>query len=103
MRHGLVLSLACLALVGLAVAALAIARSGGAARRPAGDGSTLKSTWVDRDGNGTPEVGPGERMLDQTELAPTSPAVRTLGTLGQISDTHLRDEESPARASLLDR
>jgi 3',5'-cyclic AMP phosphodiesterase CpdA len=105
MRRGPGLFLAILALVALAVAGVAIARSDGSsqARRPAADGSTLKSTWADRDGNGTLEVGPGEPMLDRTELAPASPAGRTLGTFGQITDAHLRDEESPARASLLDR
>ena len=42
-------------------------------------------------------------MVDRTELAPASPPVRTLATFVQVTDSHVRDEESPARASLLDR
>ena len=67
------------------------------------DGSTLAGTWVDADGNGTLERGPGEAPIKRTELAPASATSEPLATLVQITDTHLRDEESPARASLLDR
>ncbi|MEO8572261.1 MAG: hypothetical protein ABI553_11270 [Chloroflexota bacterium] len=67
--------------------------------------STLDGTWVDADGNGTIERGPGEPLVDRTDLAPPEEvtAGRTLATLVQITDSHVRDEESPARASLLDR
>ncbi|MEO7197983.1 MAG: hypothetical protein ABIZ50_05870 [Solirubrobacterales bacterium] len=65
--------------------------------------STLEGTWADADGNGTLEREPGEPLVDRTDLASASPAMRTLATLVQITDTHVRDEESPARASLLDR
>ncbi len=82
---------------------LVLAGGGGETPAPAPTGSTLDGTWVDADGNGTLERGPGEPMIDRTELAPASPPVRTLATFVQVTDSHVRDEESPARASLLDR
>lgn len=66
-------------------------------------GSTVRSSFSDGDANGTLEGAPGEPLLERTELAPASRPVRTLATFGQISDAHVRDEESPARAVLLDR
>lgn len=65
--------------------------------------STLEGTWRDLDGNGTLERGPGEPLIDRTDLAPASAPLKSLATLVQITDPHVRDEESPARASLLDR
>lgn len=65
--------------------------------------STLDGTWRDLDGNGTLERAAGEPLLERTELAPASPPLKSLATLVQITDPHVRDEESPARASLLDR
>jgi hypothetical protein len=70
---------------------------------PAGDpapASTLQATLVDRDGDGFLERGPGEPLLPRGGDAP---AGRTLATFGQLTDTHVRDEESPARAPFLDR
>ena len=94
-----------LMLAALASVAVLIARGddgeGGVAVE---SGSTLEGTWVDADGNGTIERGPAEPFVDRTDLAPpTSGEGRALATLVQITDAHVRDEESPARASLLDR
>jgi 3',5'-cyclic AMP phosphodiesterase CpdA len=60
--------------------------------------STLQATLVDRDGDGFLERGPGEPLRG----ARVRPG-RTLATFGQLSDTHVRDEESPARVPFLDR
>jgi hypothetical protein len=71
--------------------------------RPSRATSTLRATWVDRDGDGTLERGPGQPMVARTELAPTARPGRTLATLAFVTDVHVRDAESPARAGLLDR
>jgi hypothetical protein len=62
--------------------------------------STIQATWVDRDGDGFLERGPGEPLINRG--GDTQPG-RTLATFGQLTDTHVRDEESPARAPFLDR
>lgn len=99
--QGRLLALSLLAaLVGIA------ALLSGGADEPTGavdTASTLVGTWVDADGNGTLERGAGEPLIDRAELAAPSSPGRTLATLVQITDSHVRDEESPARASLLDR
>jgi 3',5'-cyclic AMP phosphodiesterase CpdA len=79
----------------LLVAALAGCGDGSAA---APEGSTMRATLVDRDGDGFLEPGPGE-PLGGTRVA----GGRTLATFGQLTDTHVRDEESPARVPFLDR
>jgi hypothetical protein len=70
--------------------------------RPAApaSGSTLTSTLVDRDGDGFLERGPGEPLIERGDRASLG---RTLATFAQLTDTHLRDEESPARVAFLDR
>src|SRR5215213_3306752 len=68
---------------------------GGAASPSA---STLHATLVDRDGDGFLERGPAEPMGGSR-----AGAGRTIATFGQLTDTHVRDEGSPARVPFLDR
>jgi len=88
-------------LVGTAV--LAGKGDGETRPRPAASGSTLEATLTDPDGNGALQRRSGEPLRDRTELAPASRRGRSLALMAQISDAHVRDEESPARALLLDR
>ena len=95
-----------LALIG----ALGLAACGGGGDpdeqvRPGGgaSGSTLERTLVDSDGDGRLEPGPPERFANRTDLAARARPGRVLATLGQLSDVHVRDEESPARVPFLDR
>jgi 3',5'-cyclic AMP phosphodiesterase CpdA len=62
--------------------------------------STLEATWVDRDGDGFLERGSSEPLTDR---GPAGRPGRTLATFGQLTDTQVRDEESPARVPFLDR
>ena len=83
------------------LAALALAGCGDA-QRPAATtpGSTLDATLVDKDGDGFLEAGPGEPFTDR---GPRGELGGTLATFGQLTDTHVRDEESPGRVPFLDR
>jgi hypothetical protein len=82
---------------------LVVLLAGCGSEAPAGappPASTLQATLVDRDGDGFLERGPGEPLIARGgDAAPG----RTLATFGQLTDTHVRDEESPARAPFLDR
>jgi 3',5'-cyclic AMP phosphodiesterase CpdA len=80
---------------------LALASCGGRqAAAPAPSGSTLQSTLVDEDGDGFLEPGPGEPLQNRGGNAEPG---ETLATFAQLTDTHVRDEESPARVPFLDR
>ena len=88
------------------LAAGALAACGGAPASPPGGGpagSTLRGTLADPDGDGALEPGPPERMVERTDLAPAGRAGRVTATLGQLTDTHIPDEESPVRVPFLDR
>jgi 3',5'-cyclic AMP phosphodiesterase CpdA len=93
----------------IAAVALLVAACGGddgTTRTPAAgaaDGSTLRATFVDRDGDGTLERGPGEPLRARTDLGPAAAPGRALGSVGIVTDVHIRDEESPARPVFLDR
>jgi 3',5'-cyclic AMP phosphodiesterase CpdA len=102
-RSKTIAALLALAAVLAAGAGLALGARGDADDGATTTGSTLRATWVDRDGDGALERGPGEPLRNRTELAPAARPGRVLARLGQITDTHVRDEESPARVSFLDR
>ncbi len=91
--------------VALAALALALAGCSGGDKAPAARpaASTLERTLGDPDGDGALQSAPGEPMRDRTELAPASRPGRVLATFGQLTDLHLRDEESPSRVPFLDR
>ncbi len=83
----------------LAVLLLVLAGCGHDDHAAAG-GSTLQATLRDPDGDGVLNVEAGEPLLDRGGSAEP---VRTLATFAQITDAHVRDEESPARVPFLDR
>ena len=84
-------------------AMLASACGGAATKSAAATGSTLKSTWIDPRGVGVLERGPGERLLARTELASPSAPGAVLATIAHVTDAHILDASSPARATFLDR
>ncbi len=88
------------------LAAGALAACGADAPPPAGGGaggSTLRGTLGDPDGDARLEPGPPERMSDRTDLARAARPGRVVASLGQLTDTHIPDEESPVRVPFLDR
>jgi 3',5'-cyclic AMP phosphodiesterase CpdA len=88
---------------GVLLALVAAGCGGAAAGDPPAPGSTLRVTLVDRDGDGALERGPGEPLRDRTELGGGGTPGEVLATWAQITDTQVRDEESPARVPFLDR
>ena len=91
----------------LSLSGLALLAGGcGGEPRAAGPaaGSTLDGTLLDRDGDGFLERGPAEPLRERRELGGgRGRPVRTLASFAQITDLHVRDEESPARVPFLDR
>jgi hypothetical protein len=87
----------------LAVLALAAAGCGGGPDASPASRSTLHATLVDRDGDGFLERGPGAPLVDRRDLGGGGRPGRVLARFGQLTDTHVRDEESPARVPFLDR
>jgi hypothetical protein len=84
--------------------ALTLARCGaGGAPAAARSGSTLLSTWTDPAGDGQLHVGPGERLIDRTDLGRRAEPVAVLATLAHVTDAHVLDASSPARVTFLDR
>ncbi len=65
--------------------------------------STRQATLTDPDGNGVLARGPGEPLADHTDLAPARAPGAVLATVAQLTDLHVRDEESPSRVPFLDR
>jgi 3',5'-cyclic AMP phosphodiesterase CpdA len=70
---------------------------------PAGDGSTLRTTYQDKNGTGILTPAPGEPLRPRTELGLHAPAVGVLATLAHVTDAHVLDAQSPARVTFLDR
>jgi len=84
--------------------ALAFASCGdGEDAAPAPAASTLEATLADTDRDGALARGPGEALVDRTELGGAAAPGAVLATFAQLTDTHVRDEESPARVPFLDR
>ncbi len=74
---------------------------------PASAVTTLEQTLVDAAGDNRLEPGPGERHLVREELARARAGRearrRQRIFFGQLTDTHVIDEESPLRVEFLDR
>lgn len=87
-------------LAGLLALALSVTGCGHADDPTDHGGSTLHATLRDPDGDGTLSVEAGEPLLDR---GGTAQPTRTLATFAQITDAHVRDEESPGRVAFLDR
>ena len=89
--------------VGEGSAPPALGGGGSRAVAEAGSGSTLERTWHDPAGNGQLVPGPGEPLLDRTELGPRADDITRLASLAHITDAHVVDASSPARITFLDR
>ena len=89
--------------VAVVLLALALATGGCGDRGSYPPGSTLRSSLVDSDGDGELDRGPAQPLVNRDELGQPGRSEQVLGTVGVISDAHVRDEESPARVPFLDR
>jgi hypothetical protein len=100
-RPGGVRRRAAVAATALAATAFVLpACGGGSGAADPMPGSTLDSTLIDQNGDGFLEAGPGEPFIDRGGRGTPG---RVIATFGQLTDTHVRDEESPARVPFLDR
>ena len=105
---------------GRVLAAVAAALTGGCGGAqpspPPAAVSTLERTLIDSDGDGRLEAGPGEPLRVRRELSEADAGAngraadpdargtaRERVTFVQLTDLHVRDEESPARVPFLDR
>jgi 3',5'-cyclic AMP phosphodiesterase CpdA len=66
-------------------------------------GSTLVTSLADPDGDGALTPAPGEPLVDRRDVGGAGRPGAVLATFAQLTDTHVRDEESPARVPFLDR
>jgi 3',5'-cyclic AMP phosphodiesterase CpdA len=80
---------------------LLAAGCGHAPRAAAPSGDTRASTLADPDGDGRLERAHGEALVARGGRMGRTTAV--LATFAQLTDAHVRDEESPARVPFLDR
>ena len=85
------------------IAAVLLSGCGGTEETATQGGSTVDQTLTDQDNDGLPEPGPGEPLLDRTEIAPAAPLQSEIARIGILNDPQIRDEESPARVGFLDR
>ncbi|MDQ3608691.1 MAG: M20/M25/M40 family metallo-hydrolase, partial [Actinomycetota bacterium] len=85
------------------IAAVLLSSCGGNEDGTSAGGSTIDATLFDQDNDGLPEPGPGEPLLDRTELATAAPVTDEIARIGILNDPQIRDEESPARVGFLDR
>jgi 3',5'-cyclic AMP phosphodiesterase CpdA len=89
-----------------AVLAVALAQAGcgdGERASAPAAGSTLRATLIDPDGDGFLERGPAMPLAERRDLGGGGRPGREIARFGQITDAHVRDEESPARVPFLDR
>jgi 3',5'-cyclic AMP phosphodiesterase CpdA len=89
-----------LALAGAGGLAWALGGCGSDSQRP---GSTLARSLADPDGDGLLASAAGVPLRDRTELGGGGRPRRTLASLAQLTDPHVRDAQSPARVPFLDR
>ena len=90
----------------LACAGIAAGCDSSASSATPPSGSTVDATVVDANGDARLERGPGEPLRlrrDLLDSAPGQPAATAPSTFAQVTDLHIRDEESPARVPFLDR